>query len=79
VVIAPGIKKGIKEGYSISATVPVMMTAKTNPASAPKCDVTLCGNTAEWKVDFFGKTEHYCDEHRPMIPTTLMKQIKQPS
>jgi len=42
----------------------------------PVCSMSLCGNDAEWQVDFFGKVEYYCMRHKPGLPDTLMTRIK---
>jgi hypothetical protein len=38
------------------------------------CSFPVCGAMADWFTDFFGKTEYYCEKHKPMIPLSLLKR-----
>jgi hypothetical protein len=44
--------------------------------SEPLCNISLCGRNAVWKVEFFDKTEYYCQRHKPSVPDALMTRLE---
>lgn len=49
--------------------------AAQDSEARPICSISLCGRDAEWEVELFGKTEYYCQRHRPTVPETLMMKL----
>jgi len=41
----------------------------------PVCSIPLCGAPADWATQAFGKSEYYCDRHKPLVPLALLKKI----
>jgi len=54
-------------------------TGQQNSDSKPVCNLPLCGRPAYWEVDMFGKSEYYCERHRPGIPEKFMTKINNDS
>jgi len=49
------------------------MTAETDEKKAPLCSFPLCGAKADWFTEFFGRTEYYCNRHKPMVPQAFLQ------
>lgn len=46
-----------------------------NSETKPVCNIPLCGNDGEWRVEMFGRADYYCERHRPGVPEKFMEKI----